>query len=234
MEVVMRASDIMTRRMVTVSPDHTILDAARTMLSERVNAALVCDAAGDMVGIVSEADLMRRPEIGSERERSWWLRAFSDPDVLARDYVRSHARKVRDAMTTKVIAADEAASLAQIADLFEQNSIKQVPVLRDGKPVGTVSRSNLLQALVTKVESTASAPASDAAIRAALQTTFESEAWADPWSKNVIVDNGVVHLWGMAQTDREKEACRVAAENVAGVKSVENHLVVRSMPMHAY
>jgi CBS domain-containing protein len=230
----MRARDIMTPRLVTVSPDATVLETARVLLGEHINAALVVGDDGALRGIVSEADLMRRPEIGSERERSWWLRAFADSDDLAREYMRSHARKVRDAMTAAVVTVGEDTPVAEIADLFHRRGIKTVPVMRNGRPIGMVSRANLLQALVAQGEARAIAPASDETIRATLLREFDKQAWADSWAKNVIVENGVVHLWGVAQTEREKEACRVAAEVAPGVREVVNHIVVRNLPMHAY
>jgi CBS domain-containing protein len=230
----MRARDIMTSRLVTVSPDATVLETARVLLGEHINAALVVGDGGVLRGIVSEADLMRRPEIGSERERSWWLRAFADSDDLARDYMRSHARKVRDAMTSPVVTVDEDTPAAEIADLFHRRGIKTVPVMRDGRPVGMVSRANLLQALVAQGEARAAVPASDEAIRATLLEELDKQAWVDSLAKNVLVENGVVHLWGVAQTEREKEACRVAAEAVPGVREVVNHIVVRNVSRHAY
>lgn len=230
----MRARDVMTRNLTTVAPDTPVVEAARILLAGRISAVPVVGADGRMVGIVSEADLMRRAEIGSAKARSWWLAALADNEELAGEYIRSHARAVRDVMTADVVSVAEDATLGHIAALLDKRGVKRVPVVRDGVPVGIVSRANLLQALVAASPKSAGAAPSvgDDDLRRAVLEALRSHAWADSWSKNAIVEGGTVHLWGSARSDKERDACRVAVEGVPGVKAVENHIVVQ--PGYAY
>ena len=146
----MHASQAMTRPVVTVSADATVFAAADILLGSRISAAPVVDADGKLVGIVSEADLMNRPEVGTVPAKSWLQRLLADNAFLARDYIRSHSHRVADVMTREVITAREHTQLAEIAKLMERHHIKRVPIVRDGKVVGIVSRANLLQGLLAR------------------------------------------------------------------------------------
>ncbi len=226
----MRAVDVMTPNVIMVDQDTTVQDFA-TLLSERgISGTPVVDNMGRMVGIVSEGDLLHRAELGTERHRqsrrSWWLEHFASE--LARDYVKSHGRTVKDIMTRDVATVTEDADLADIATLLETKRIKRVPVMRDGKVVGIVSRANLVRALAAA--SGAPTPGggdNDRAIRARLLAELGQQQWATRlWEQDVIVNNGVVHLWfGSDEPEERRQAVRVAAENVAGVRGVEEHEV---------
>jgi CBS domain-containing protein len=101
----MKAADLMTTNVVTIADDATAQDAAVLMLGNRISALPVLDRSGKLVGIVSEGDLMRRSELGTERERSWWLELLTANRNLASDYVKAHGRKVSEVMTRKLITA---------------------------------------------------------------------------------------------------------------------------------
>src|SRR5258708_4583189 len=146
----MQAMQVMTRPVVTVPADATVFAAADILLGSRISAAPVIDADGKMVGIVSEADLMNRPEIGTVPGKSCLQRLLADDAMLARDYVRSHSHHVADVMTRNVITAEERAELVDIAALMQRHNVKRVPIVRDGKVVGIVSRANLLQGLLAR------------------------------------------------------------------------------------
>jgi len=227
----MHASQVMTRSVVTVPADATVYAAADILLGSRISAAPVIDADGRMVGIVSEADLMNRPETGTMPARSWLQRLLGDEARLARDYVRSHSHHVADVMTRKVVTADERTPLEDIARLMEVHGIKRLPVVHDGKVVGIVSRANLLQGLLAREPYPTAAALGDDEIRGKLAEELARHSWAADIT-NVVVDNGVANLWGHVRSTSAKEAVRIAVENVAGVRRVVNNVVV--MPHETY
>ena len=222
----MKARDVMSRDVPTVSPETSVIDAAKLLLLRHIGTIAVVEADGQLAGIVSEADLLHRAETGTIHERSWWLRAITPGEVLAREYVKSHAHQVRDAMSRDVISVDEETELSTIADMLEDHKVPAVAVLRHGKLVGLVTRANLLQLFVGRASSASPSQPDDAAIRQRVIDEFRHQPWAGLWSSNVIVNDGVVHLWGWAPSEVVRDACRVAAEGVPDVKGVENHIHV--------
>jgi len=236
----MRAMDVMTTDVVTVDPT-TSVQALAMLLSERcISGVPVVDSKDRLVGIVSEGDLMHRVETGTERltgrRRSWWLDAIASEQELARDYVKSHGRTAKDVMTRDVISVTDTTELADVAMLLETKRIKRVPVLRDGKLVGIVSRANLVRALATtKGEAATDADSDDRTIRDKLlaelkgQEWFKAQEWFKIWAADIIVRGGVVHFWLCDdQYEEERRALRVAAENITGVRRVEEHIVPAS------
>ncbi len=221
----MQAKDVMTTDVVTVAPDTPIEEIARLLLARRISGVPVVDAGGRLVGIVTEGDLMRRPEIEAERHRSWWLRLFGDPRADAAAYVRSHGARAEDVMTREVVTVTEDTTLGEIAQLLEERRIKRVPVVLGGRVVGIVSRANLLHALVARREALAEPPpADDRVIREAVLATVRAQGWRSHGTLNVIVRDGVVELWGVVESDQERAALRVAVEGVRGVREVRDHL----------
>lgn len=222
----MKVHDVMQTNVVTVTPETEVRDIAERLLENRISAVPVVDQAGDVVGIVSEGDLMRRPETGAERHLSWWLRLAASPEDRALDYVKSHGRHARDVMTRDVVTTHEEASLEEVAEILEKHHVKRLPVLRDGELIGVVSRADLLHGLVAR--QAAPVPSeSDRNIRADVERAL-SEAEVLPQLVSVVVTDGVVHLWGAAESDARKRAAGVAAENVPGVKGVRNDIGVLS------
>ena len=209
---------------LAVSLDASIYEAAETMVSAEVSALPVVDGSGKMVGILSEADLMHRPEIGTEPRKGWLARVLGDSTRSAHEYVALHSHRVGDVMTRAVVTVDEETPLTEVARLMDQHRIKRVPVMRGGTVVGIVSRSNLLRALLShEPQRPASAP-TDEALRRAVEAAVKGRDWASPWPVNIMVNAGVVHLWGFVGSDATSQAYRVAAENVPGVHKVRNHL----------
>ena len=222
----MRALDVMTTAVVTVSPDSTVQDVAKLMSERGISGVPVVEN-GRLVGIVSEGDLLHRAETGTERRtarRRW--RWFDTSFEEARDYIRAHGRAVRNIMTREVISVDETTDLAEVATLMETRRIKRVPVLRDGMLVGILSRANLVRAVAAIDRESATAAAGDREIRAKLLAELNGREWARVWPEEIIVQDGVVHLW-IADTRpaAERGALHVAAENVPGVRRVEEHVV---------
>jgi CBS domain-containing protein len=227
----MRAADVMTSDVITVAPDTSVHALAALLLERGISGVPVVDAEDRVVGIVSEGDLMHRVETGTERRtarrRSWWLDTFTSERGLARDYVKSHGRAVKDIMTREVVTVADTAELAEIADLLESKRIKRVPVVRDGKLVGIVSRANLVRALATtKAEPAVMPDADDRTIGHRLLAELRSKSWVHLSSADIIVRDGVVHLWfSDDQPHEERLTFRVAAENIPGVRRVEEHVV---------
>ena len=226
----MRAMDVMTTDVITVDPDMTI-QALATLLAERgISGAPVVDSSGRLVGIISEGDLLHRAEIGTARRhrvrrRSWWLDHFASDLAGAREYVKSHGRTVKDAMTHDVVTVTEDADLADVATLLEAKRIKRVPVMRDGKVVGIISRANIVRAVgATKEAPRRESEDDDRSIRARLLAELGREEWARIWPEDIIVRDGIVHLWiSEDEAPAKREALRVAAETIPGVRGVTEH-----------
>jgi len=227
----MRAMDVMTANVITVAPEASVQDLAELLGKHGISGVPVVDATNELVGIVSEGDLLHRAEVGTERRterrRVRWLDGLASDQDLARDYLKSHGRAVRDVMTRDVITVNEDAGLDAVADLLETKRIKRVPVVRDGKLVGIVSRANLVRALATAKSRPANATElDDFTIREALFSELRNKTWANVWAADIMVRDRIVHLWcSDDQSPAEREALRVAAENTPGVERVEVHLV---------
>ncbi|QRM35933.1 CBS domain-containing protein [Microvirga sp. VF16] len=225
------AADFMTPAVVTVRPETSIHEIAKLLCDHHISGVPVIDDEERLLGIVSEGDLIGHAQLAGEQRRSWWQTFLNGPTVLAQHYAKSHGRTASDVMTKEVVTVLETTSVADTARALEQHRIKRVPVLRDGRLVGIVTRSNLLQVLAT---TDASKPMNvvDRIIRERLNDELEDQPWACLLSKNIVVENGVVRLFGIVQSEEERHAIRLAAENQAGVKAVEDHLSI--VPAAAY
>lgn len=221
----MNAADVMTRRVISIAPDAPIEDAVKLMLDRGISGLLVVDAAGHLVGVVTEGDLLHRSELGTGRRRSWWLKLLVSPGRQAEDFTRAHGHKVADVMTTQVISVDVDAPLTDIVELMEKHRIKRVPVTEQDRVVGVVSRADMLRALAATARTVQATPGDDRAIRNRLLDALEKEAWAPVSTLNVTVVDGVVDLWGTISDEQERRAIMVIAENTPGVKRVNDHLV---------
>lgn len=228
----MKVSDVMTSTVVSIKPDATVLEAARLLLGERISALPVVDAAGKLVGILSEGDLIHRAEIGSEKVSTRWGRLFADGGKLARDFLKAHGRTVAEVMTPRVVTATEKMDLAEVAGLMDEHRVKRLPVVRDGRLIGIVSRANLLQALVSHAPAATTKTVSDADLRRQILTRIQAEPWAQTAVRNVIVSDGNVELWGHAETHAQCEAFGVLVKDIPGVKSVVNNMA--TTPRGAY
>jgi CBS domain-containing protein len=223
----MNAADVMVTNVITVGLDACLQDVAHLLLTNRISAVPVVDSNGKVVGIVSEGDLMRRAEAGTGRRRSWWLSLLTGKEGLAAQYVKEHSRKVADVMTRNVITATPDTPLQDIANILEKNSIKRVPIIKDGKMVGLVSRANLLQALASLRKQIEGGTPNDTKIRETVVQRLNAEPWLRSSLINVIVQDGTVELWGIVDSPTEKKAVRVAAEETPGVRAVNDNLIIR-------
>jgi CBS domain-containing protein len=216
----------MVRDVFTVGPDDDISRAAKMLVDHDISALPVVDQDRRVIGILSEADLLRREELGTEKRRPRWLEAITPSNVLAFDYSKSHGRKVSEVMSEEIVAATADTPLSEIAALLERKRIKRVPIVDDeGKLIGIVSRANLIQALASTRTSSQGDTDKDLTIRLGILDRLAKQPWTEFGERNVIVAAGVVHLWGLVGSVEERKALIALAESVPGVKSVSDELI---------
>ncbi|MBV8752840.1 MAG: CBS domain-containing protein [Hyphomicrobiales bacterium] len=221
----MKAAEIMTIGVHTVTPDVTVRDAARLLIEQGISGLPVVDGTGQLVGMVTEGDFMRRAETGTQRRRPRWLEILVGPGRLASDYVRTHGRKVAEIMTPEVVSVSADTPVQDVVNIMEKHRIKRVPVVRDGAVVGIVSRANLVQALARLAEEAPPSRPDDEAMRGQIMAELKKQEWAPHPSLNVIVRDGVAELWGTLLDEKKRDAVRVLAENVPGIVGVQDHMV---------
>ena len=219
----MRVKDVMTANVICIGVDEPVLKAARLMLQNRISGLPVIDKDGELVGIVTEGDFLRRSELGTQRRRPKWLEFIVGPGKLAQEYAHSAGRKVEEIMTVDPQTIGENETLEAVVETMERRHVKRLPVVRGGRVVGIISRANLMHALASLTRDVAAPAASDAAIRDQILVAVGKQDWAP--HINVIVNDGVAELHGVITDDRERSGLIVAAENVPGVKQVRDHLV---------
>ena len=218
----MKAHDVMTWGTITVEPDASVTRAVRLMLQNKISGLPVVDANGQLVGMVTEGDFLRRGELGTQRQRPRWLEFLLGPGRLAAEYVRSSGQKVGEVMTPEPWTVTPETPLDEVVHLMERHRVKRLPVVQDGKLIGIVSRANLLHALASVAHEVKAPAGDDATIRERILAECAKQSWAT--HVNVVVRDGVVGLWGVITDERERQAFIVAAENVPGVKAVHDHL----------
>jgi CBS domain-containing protein len=219
----MRAHQIMTKYVTTVTPHTSIEDAANIMLRCHLSGVPVVNDDGSLIGIVSESDFLRRSEIGTERKRSPLLRFFAGTGKMATEFVHEQGRKVEDVMTRDPITVNEQTPLSELVELMEKRGIKRLPVMSGRVLVGIVTRSNLLQAVASMAHEIPDPTADDDHIRKRIIDSLEKNDWC-PMGLGAVVRNGTVHLSGIITEERSRQAAIVGAENIAGVKKVHDHL----------
>jgi CBS domain-containing protein len=230
----MNAADVMVTNVITVHPDVSVKEIAEILLANRISALPVVDEAGSLVGIVSEADLIHRAEVGTERPSSWWLEFLAGKEALAQDFIKSHARRAADVMTRHVIAVTADTPLTRIVSLLEKHRIKRVPVVDNGKVIGIVSRANLVQALLRSQQDISPQQPVEGSISGDdVVTQLESEPWW-PGNVNVIINDGAAELWGVVESQVQRDAIRVAIEAIPGLRTISNKISVQQRVRSAY
>jgi CBS domain-containing protein len=221
----MIASDVMVRDVKTVGPSTSVAEAAQLMAQNDLSALPVVDDHNQLVGIISEADLLQREEIGTEVRRPRWIEAMTPATTLAAEFAKSHGKQVKELMSEHVITANEATPLAEIAAILERRRIKRIPITRDGALVGIVSRANLIQALASTNLEPSKELDQSRTIRQELLRRLETQSWTDFDSRNIIVVDGKVHLWGLVGSPAERRALLAIAEGVPGVIGVVDEMI---------
>lgn len=219
----MLVKDVMTEKVITVTPETRIEEIARLFLDHHISGVPVVDETGGLAGLVSEGDLMRRVADADTPRRSWWLELFAGNGAGAADYVKAHGRHAHDVMTRDVITVPEDMAIGRAAAVLEKYRIKRIPVLRDGKLVGIVSRSNLLQGL--SVAPAIPEPSTDdRVIRARILEALTDVPGIQVSLVNVLVSDGVATIYGVVESDFEANAIRLAAEEAVGEGKVDIQL----------
>ena len=191
-----------------------MFDAAELLLGAGVSAAPVVNDQGNVLGIVSEADLIHRAELETAPRKSWLLRLLDSEATVARITITSRRTPAmsRTSMTREVVTASDEASLGELVELIEKHHVKRIPIVRDNKLVGIVSRANILGALLSREPDSVAGLPDDKKLRQAVAEAFDKQAWKSRWPVNVVVSDGVVHLWGFVGGEDVRKAYRVAAE----------------------
>lgn len=232
----MKARDVMVSAVVTVKPDASVQHVARLLLANRISAVPVVGADDELVGIVSEGDLLRRVEVDTDRDGRWWFahQTAGVRQILAEDFVKSHSRKVGDVMSRYVITAEPDTPLREIAALFETNQIKRVPIVEGDKVVGIVSRADFLKALASIPERILStATPADTELGKSILASLGEQPWLRTDLINITIQNGAVELWGIVASAAERKAVRVAAEVTPGVQRVNDYLTIQTAPFRS-
>jgi CBS domain-containing protein len=221
----MKISDVMSRDIVTATPDMALKDALELMVRHGVSGLPVVNPDGTLIGIMTEGDLLRRAEIGTAGECPGWLACLFAPGRSALDYVRSHARKIEELMTHEVITIAAGDSLADAIALMQAHRIKRLPVVENGRLIGIVSRADVLRTLLTKLSGVPAVSATDAEILGRIRAEISRHRWLPRLNIDLNVKDGVVELLGVISDERERTALRVIAENTPGTKGVRDRLV---------
>lgn len=219
----MKAAEIMVKDVVTTGPEASVQELATLMLERRISGLPVVDGSGRLLGIVSEGDLIRRPEIDTDRVKLGWLRLLLSDEARARDFVKSHGRKAREVMTQPAISVATDAPLAEVVRLMARHRIKRLPVVDKGRLVGLVTRTDLLRAVAAR-QAVAPADVKDEELRARIDVMLREEDWAASAVVYVQVEKGVAQLWGTVESQEQREALILAVRGVPGVKDVQPHL----------
>jgi CBS domain-containing protein len=219
----MNASDVMTKIVITGKPDTTVNKAAELMLRHQISAIPILDDENEIVGIVSEGDLMRRVEGAKDQPRSWWLSVFSGSKTNAKSFVQDRGMHLKSIMTKEVTIVTPETPVGQIAHLLEKKHIKRVPVVKDGKLMGIVSRANLLQALAMQPVLHIDLDAGEGEKRDVILNALAQVPGLKPVHLNVIVAGNRVDVWGKVSSDDEIAAAKVALETINGMGEISVH-----------
>ncbi|WP_187144272.1 CBS domain-containing protein [Microvirga massiliensis] len=223
-------ADIMTREVVSVLPDTPIHEIANTLLEKRIRAVPVTDSKGRLLGVVSEADLIRRVELGTDEDGSWWRKVFRDASTAAVDYVRSHGRRARHVMTARPVTTTADTPLHELARALGKRRLRWLPAVAGDHVIGVVSRSDLVRALARLSVPRDPGPRSDEAVRKDLEARIGG-ILSGPKLISVTVHKGDVNLWGLVSSGEERAALHVAAENTPGVRAVNDQMFTRPSSM---
>jgi CBS domain-containing protein len=222
----MKAADLMTRGVLSVGPHDSARKAAELMLRYGVTGFPVLDQ-GKLVGIITQGDFLRRAETGTAPDHAGPNAVPDNADAgpLAGAYAHAHGRTVAEIMSREVVTVSPEAPLSEVVDLMARHHVSRLPVVGDrGGVIGILSRVDLLHAFLVATPKEPSAPLDDEAITERLKTEFERQPWIPAGTVTCSVEGGVVVLKGTIRDPRQRNALRIAAENIPGVKQIVDEL----------
>jgi CBS domain-containing protein len=222
----MKAQEIMTRDVITVRPDTSVRDIAALMVEKHISGVPVLTDSGEIIGMVSQSDLLHRAEVGTERKRKWWFRHFADSDALAREYAKAHGLKAHDIMSRYVVSVRADAELRDVADILDNRRIKRVPVVEKDRLVGIITRGDLVRALSQVQISKSAKKVDNAALHKTLHDRIRNQSWINDSYISLTVNDGVVELWGFVDTMDQHHALRALVEETDGVSRVDDKIRV--------
>ncbi|MEZ5851970.1 MAG: CBS domain-containing protein [Hyphomicrobiaceae bacterium] len=228
----MKAHEVMTRGVVTVTPSTAVREVAALLAEKRISGIPVVADDGHVVGIISESDLLHRAEIGTEKPRKSWLRAFADPDRLAREFAKTHGMLVDDIMSRHIVSVAEDTELQDVVNLLEKHNLKRLPVIKEGRLVGLITRGDIVRALSKKAMERVPAAVTDSDLQAQILERMKKAKWLLDSYINLTVADGVVSMWGMAVSEDQRKALTVLINETPGVKQIDDRLRIgkRHMP----
>jgi CBS domain-containing protein len=220
----MRVKDAMTRSTISVLPNASVSEALDKMIRARLSGLPVVDQSGSLVGIISESDFLRRWELGTTSPPMHWLEEMVLPGMAAEIYTRAHAKRVEQIMSREVVTIDENAALGDAVRLMESRHVKRLPVVREGKVVGMISRADFVRALALFIrQSYDETPIADTEIKERILSEMQAQPWAPVATVSVAVKDGVVTLNGTLSHGRQRDAIHALVENVDGVREIHDH-----------
>ncbi len=224
----MKAQDIMTREVETVGPDTSVLDIAAIMVEKHISGVPVLTESGEIIGMVSQTDLLHRVELGTEREssRKWWFGNLADASAMAREYAKAHGLRAQDVMSRYVISIRDDAELRDVAEIFDSHRIKRAPVLEAGRLVGIITRGDLVRALSQLQISKSVEKVDNAVLHKAVHERIRAQPWINESYIAVTVNDGVVELWGFVDTVDQHSALRALVEETDGVRRLDDKVNV--------
>ncbi|QIG48927.1 CBS domain-containing protein [Nordella sp. HKS 07] len=222
----MRAKDLMTTELATICPTASVLEAAEIMLQRHVSGLPVVDSSGNLAGMITAGDLLRRAEIATVAARGGFAEFQAGYERLAADYAQSHGKHVGRVMTTALHTVDADAPIQLIVDIMDRHNVKRVPVTQQRRLLGLVSRTDILRAFVEAARRAADDCCDDNEIKRRLFAICTRESWAPLADIDISVRDGVVELVGRISSEAQRRALTAAAESIPGVKSVIDHLVL--------
>jgi CBS-domain-containing membrane protein len=214
----------MTKDFVTVGANTPVREIAALLVRHRISAVPVVSEGGRVIGIVSQTDLGHRSETDTEKRRKWWLELFADSDSKARDYIKSHGNVANDVMTRLVVSVSKDAQLSEVAEILDTHRIRQVPVMEDGSFVGMISRADLVRKLAEATITPSASRPENGVLQKAIWHRIKAEGWVHSALVNIVVNDGVVELWGAVASDDQRRALHLLVEGVNGVRRVEDHV----------
>lgn len=222
----MKAHDVMTKDVASIGPDASVQRAAGVMAGRRISGLPVVTRDGEIIGIISESDLLHRVELGTAAAPARLTAYFADPEETARQFAKAHGAKVHEVMSRPVVSVDANTDLAEVADTLDRYGIKRLPVLKDGRLAGMITRSDLVRALTRVQPAAPSAQESAGAIHEAITSSLHRQPWLETSYLNVSVAGGLVRVGGFIRSEEEREALRVLIEQVPGVSEIDDNLTV--------